>query len=108
MLGGRVLFFLILVVIFVIASFFIIKLVNKPAKEFVVEKDTVSFEETADGVFIREFTSPAEVKRILWYSDGPIRKCCSGKMTKSHNGKLYPTNQAYGFKWKFKKDYQQN
>ncbi|MBR3511730.1 MAG: hypothetical protein IKN74_02085 [Clostridia bacterium] len=55
-LGGRVLFFLILVVIFVIASFFIIKLVNKPAKEFVVEKDTVSFEETADGVFVREET----------------------------------------------------
>ena len=62
---------------------------------------------TLDGIFIKEFTSPNAVKRLLGYSDGPIRNCCKGKMIKSWNGKFYPTNQAYGFKWMFKKDYEQ-
>lgn len=60
---------------------------------------------TLEGEFIREFTSAAEVKRLLGYEDSLIRSCCKGGMVNSHNGKYYPLYKAYGFKWKYKKDY---
>ena len=60
---------------------------------------------TLEGEFIREFTSAAEVKRLLGYEDSLIRSCCKGGMINSNNGKYYPLYKAYGFKWKYKKDY---
>ena len=45
------------IIIFVAIIFFIVNCINimqLPANEFVVENDSVSFEETADGVFIRK------------------------------------------------------
>ena len=45
------------IIIFVAIIFFIVNCINimqLPANEFVVENDSVSFEGTADGVFIRK------------------------------------------------------
>lgn len=63
---------------------------------------------TMDGTFIREFTSSAEVERLLGFHNTLIRTCCKGGSFNSKRNKFVPITQAYGFKWKFKKDYQQN
>lgn len=44
------------------------------------------------GEVIREWPSSREVERQLGFSQTHISKCCNGKL-----------NQAYGFKWAFKK-----
>lgn len=58
-----------------------------------------------NGTFIREFTSSSEVKRLLGYEDTLIRICCKGGSFNKRRNKFVPISQAYGYKWKFKKDY---
>ena len=68
------------IIIFVAIIFFIVNCINimqLPANEFVVENDSVSFEETADGVFIR--------KEIIVqgenYKNGMVQIVTDGKKT---------------------------
>jgi hypothetical protein len=52
--------------------------------------------------FIKEWDSMMEVERQLGFKNGDISAVCKGAIRKG-----YVRKTAYGFKWKYKKDYEQ-
>ena len=72
---------LICAIIFVIAVVFLvvkcIEVASRPANEFIVEQDSVSFEETAEGVFIRKET----LVKGENYKNGMVQIISDGKKT---------------------------
>jgi len=65
-----------------------------------------------EGNFIKEWSSANEIERTLHYSNSAINGVCSGipQKSKSRKGEIvyYLRKKAYGFIWKFKKDYYEN
>ena len=57
---------------------------------------------TLDGILIKEWESIREINRTLGYAQASIIACCKGQLKDSHTGKTYPSNSAYGYKWKYK------
>lgn len=55
------------------------------------------YQYTLDNEFVKEWESTLELKNILDYDNGTISKCCNGKR-----------KTAYGYKWKFKSDVENN
>lgn len=53
--------------------------------------------------FIKEWESANEIERQLGFANNLINRVCSGKV---HSGQVNKT--AYGFKWRFKIDYENN
>lgn len=72
---------LICAIIFVVAVVFLvvkcIEVASRPANEFIVEQDSVSFEETAEGVFIRKET----LIKGENYKNGMVQIISDGKKT---------------------------
>lgn len=58
---------------------------------------------TLEGDFVKEWSSMAEVKRELGYHDGDISSVCKKAIRKG-----YVRKSAYGFKWQYKKEYEEN
>ena len=56
-----------------------------------------------NGNFIKEWASIIDVQRELGFKNGDISSVCRGAVRKG-----YIRKTAYGFKWKYKKDYEQN
>lgn len=56
-----------------------------------------------EGNFIKEWKSIMDIQRELNYKNGDISSVCKGAIRKG-----YPRKTAYGFKWKYKKDYETN
>lgn len=61
-----------------------------------------------NGNYIKEFTSPKEAERLLGHNGDLIRLCCKGGTFNKKRNKFTPIKTAYGFVWKFKKDYINN
>lgn len=73
---------------------------NYGSRKTVLAKAVI--QETLNGNFIKEWTSTREIQRELGFSNTAISACCRGYMRDSHNGKIYPVHQAFGYKWKYK------
>lgn len=56
-----------------------------------------------EGNFIKEWKSIMDIERELNYKNGDISSVCKGAIRKG-----YPRKTAYGFKWKYKKEYESN
>jgi hypothetical protein len=52
--------------------------------------DTPVAQHSLEGEFIKEWSSPIDIKHALGYSDWSIKECCKGKR-----------KQAYGYKWRY-------
>lgn len=57
---------------------------------------------TLNNEFVKEWSSANEIQRELGFANNNINKVCSGKTTSQ--GFICKT--AYGYKWKFKEDYE--
>lgn len=53
------------------------------------KKSKKVYQYTLDGVFVKEWASTKEIKRVLGYANQHISDCCNGKQ-----------KSAYGFVWK--------
>lgn len=54
-----------------------------------------------DGNFVKEWKSMMDIQRELGFKNGDISAVCKGAIRKG-----YVRKTAYGFKWKYKKDYE--
>ena len=73
--------------------------VNKIAKKLSIPIVQLSL----TGEFIKEWNSISEVERNLGYKNGDISSVCKKAIRKG-----YIRKSAYGFKWQYKKEYEEN